>query len=319
MESSIKAAQTAYIKKQALALGFDACGIAKAEKLTADATFLQQWLAEGKQGEMHYMERNFEKRTDPTRLVEGCRSVIVLLMHYYQQKADDTPYFRISKYAQTATDYHTEMKERLAQLEQAIVKQYGEECFNAKQQHRFVDSAPILERRWAERAGLGWIGKNKLLIHPTLGSYVFIGILLTNSVLEYDRPMKERCGNCMRCIEACPTKALVLHRGLDANKCISYQTIEKKGRIDREIRPKLSGYIFGCDICQEVCPWNRKIERKPREIAFETHPFMISKNRKKWEEMTPEDFDQQFEKTALKRTGYEKIKQNIAYVKENQR
>lgn len=313
----MKSEKTTFIKQKAREVGFDACGVAKAERLTDDAQILTQWLEEGKQGEMSYLERNFEKRIDPTQLVAGCKSVVVVLMNYYPSEEQKDTRIKLSKYAQTSYDYHFELKERLGLLEKEIVKQYGENSVNTKQQHRFVDSAPILERRWAERAGLGWIGKNKMLIHPLLGSFVFIGVLLLNIELEYDTPIEERCGKCTRCIDACPTQALLASHSLDARKCISYQTIEKRGEVDSEIRQKLSGYIFGCDICQDVCPWNRKSKKRKAPICFSQHTFFERKDTEKWTTLTQGDFNAIFKKTALERAGYEKIKQNITYVKEN--
>ena len=253
----MKATLTACIKQTALEIGFDAIGVARADFLSEDAAFFKSWLDRGYQAEMAYLERNQDKRLDPRELVEGCKSVIVVLMNYYPTVLQPEGAPLISKYSYSAVDYHTVIKEKLLVLENRICDAFGTECFNYKQQHRFVDSAPVMERSWAERAGLGWIGKNKLLISPMFGSFCFIGILLINKELEYDERIPDRCGSCSRCINACPANALSITEGLNSNSCISYQTIEKKGEISEEIRPALSGYVFGCDICQDVCPWNR--------------------------------------------------------------
>ncbi len=305
---------TEFIKNTAIEIGFDACGIATSELLDEDKAFLAQWLADGFQGEMSYLERNFEKRVDPRAMVEGCKSVIVTLLNYYphERQREDVP--KISKYAYSKVDYHTIIKEKLMQLEARIVERYGEACFNASQQHRFVDSAPVLERRWAQRAGLGWIGKNKMLINPRLGSFCFIGVLMINVELEYDTPMPDRCGNCRRCLDTCPTQALTEKRGLDARRCISYQTIEKKTAVDDTIRPKLNGWFCGCDICNDVCPWN-KTKAKPTLCRdFEPVDGVLTWTSNEWEKMDKPLFKQMFRHSAIQRAGFEKLKQNLVFV-----
>ncbi len=310
---------TEFIKNKALEIGFDACGIAKAELLDEDAAFLKEWLAAGMHGEMSYLERNFERRTDPRVIVEGAQSVIVTLSNFYPEKRQNAEAPQISKYAYSKTDYHTSIKSKLLQLEQAIIEEYGEACFNKEKQHRFVDSAPVLERRWAQRAGLGWIGKNKMLISPTLGSFCFIGVLMINKELEYDSPMPDRCGTCTRCLVACPTGALKAGEGIDARKCISYQTIEKKGDIDEAIRPGLSGWAFGCDICNDVCPWNKTRAKPTANPDFEAVEELFTMDFEAWNKLEQAEFKRMFKHSAVLRAGFNKLKQNIAHLKQKRK
>ncbi|MDD3321612.1 MAG: tRNA epoxyqueuosine(34) reductase QueG [Paludibacter sp.] len=306
-----------FIKNAALSIGFDACGIAKAELLEEDAAYLRQWLNNGKQGEMHYLERNFEKRTDPRLLVPGCKSVVVVLMNYYptEHQIADAP--QISKYAYSSIDYHTVIKEKLHLLEQLIIEAYGSDIVAPEYQHIFVDSAPVLERRWAERAGLGWIGKHTQLISPGLGSYFFIGILMINAETEYDAPMAELCGKCTRCIDACPTKALAA-REMDARRCISYLTIENKKDISKEFIPILSNRMYGCDICADVCPWNKKWATPHNKKEFAVVPGMLQWDTETWEKMTKEQFNAAFKFSAVQRAGYKKFMQNINLLRNQQ-
>jgi len=304
------------IKQFALSLGFDACGIARTEALTEDAMYLQQWLDEGRQGDMHYLERNFEKRTDPRILVPECKSVVVVLMNYFPDHNQSSEAPQIAKYAYPATDYHIVLKNKLSELEQAICNQYGTDCVNTNVQHLFVDSAPILERSWAERAGLGWIGKHTQLIHPGLGSYTFIGILLLNINTEYDTPIIPHCGNCTRCIDACPTHALQ-NGSIDARRCISYLTIESKNQIPVEFQPYLSGNVLGCDICADVCPWNTKWAKPHSNKELSPPLNMLEWNNEIWERLTEEAFNQTFHHSAIKRAGYSKLKQNIEVIAKN--
>jgi len=301
------------IKQLALSLGFDACGIARAEALTEDAGYLRQWLDEGKQGDMHYLERNFEKRTDPCVLVPDCRSVVAVLMNYYpdQKQSPEAP--QIAKYAYPATDYHTVLKKKLAELEEAVCAHYGPDCINRSVQHSFVDSAPILERRWAERSGLGWIGKHTQLIHPGLGSYTFIGILLLNIDLEYDTPLIPHCGTCTRCIDACPTNALD-NGSIDARRCISYLTIESKNVIPDEFQPLLKGNALGCDICADVCPWNAKWAKPHCHTELEPTGQILEWDKVSWQHLTEKEFLQTFQHSSIKRAGYLKLKQNIEVI-----
>jgi len=305
------------IREAALSLGFDACGIAKADELTEDAAFLQSWLEDGMHGEMGYLTRNFEKRTDPRLLVPGCKSIVVVLMNYYPQKKqpDTTP--KIAKYAYSRVDYHTVLKEKLNELEKQICEVYGPESVCANYQHLFVDSAPVLERRWAERAGLGWIGKHKQLIHPDLGSYCFIGILMLNIETDYDYPIRPRCGSCTRCIDACPTKALTDGR-LDARRCISYLTIENKSDIPVEFHNQLSNCALGCDICADVCPWNHKWAKPHSHSELTPVEELFSWDRARWENLSKQSFDQTFRHSAIKRAGYTKLKQTIMTIGNNE-
>lgn len=301
-----------FIKKAALSVGFDACGIARAEELIEDAAFLRQWLSEKNHGEMHYLERNFEKRIDPQLLVPGCKSVVVVLMNYFPAQKQNQTAPRLAKYSWPETDYHFVLKQKLTQLEQEIISVFGTESVSDNAQHIFVDSAPVLERRWAERAGLGWIGKNTQLIHPGLGTFCFIGILMLNMEAEYDTPSLPHCGKCTLCIDRCPTQALEVQK-LDARRCISYQTIEKKGEIDAEIRPKLSGFIIGCDICADVCPWNRKWAKSHQHAELNPLQEILEWEKTQWENFTKEEFDQKFHASAIKRAGFSKLKENIHY------
>ncbi len=305
-----------FIKQSALSVGFDACGIAKAEVLTEDAEFMKKWLSEGNNADMHYLERNFEKRIDPRQLVPGCKSIVVVLFNYFPQKKQNSAAPQIAKYAYSSTDYHLVVKAKLKALEQKISDEYGQDCFNNNVQHSFVDSAPVLERRWAERAGLGWIGKHTQLIHPQLGSYVFIGILMLNVETEYDSPVLPHCGNCTRCIDNCPTQALTAGT-LDPRLCISYHTVESKKEIPDEIKKRLSGFALGCDICADVCPWNKKwaIPNTHHELAPANE--ILDWDTNSWLELDIDKFNVIFKNSAIKRAGYLKLKQNISDATKN--
>jgi epoxyqueuosine reductase len=299
-----------FIKQKALEIGFDACGIAKAEALNDDAAFMKIWLVAGMHADMQYLERNFEKRINPAVLVPETKSVVVVLLNYYPEKNQTADVPRIARYAHSEIDYHTVIKSMLAKLETDIVEKYGADVVNSAFQHCFVDSAPILERRWAQRAGLGWIGKHTQLIAPNIGSYCFIGIMLLNKELAYDNPLPDRCGTCTRCIVACPTNALN-GRSLDARKCISYQTIENKNSVANEIKPKLSGCVLGCDICADVCPWNKKWAKPHRNKLLKPVDEIYTYQKVDWQTLTNEKFNLIFKKSAIKRAGYEKLKENI--------
>lgn len=303
-----------FIKTTALSLGFDACGIARADELTDDAQFLKSWLEKGMHAEMGYLERNFDKRTDPRKLVPGCKSVVVVLMNYFpvQKQNADAP--QIANYAYSEIDYHFILKEKLLELELQISAEFGEDCFADDFQHLFVDSAPVLERRWAERAGLGWIGKHTQLINPLLGSTTFIGVLMLNVETAYDSPIKPRCGNCTRCIDACPTQALK-DGSLDARKCISYLTIENKNEIPTEFHSKLSNCVVGCDICADVCPWNNKKAHYSGSTSLKSHTEWLQWNREDWYGLTEDKFNAVFRKSAIKRAGYSKIIQTLRTLK----
>ena len=297
-------------------LGFDACGVAKAEFLEEDSVFFKQWLADGFHATMSYLERNADKRFDPRVMVEGCKSVVVALMNYYPAENQHTNAPKIAKYAYSKTDYHAVIKEKLLRLEQRVTQQFGDECFNPNRQHLFVDSAPVLERRWGEKAGLGWIGRNKMLINPQFGSYFFLGELFINQELEYDTPLKNRCGTCRKCLDACPTRALTEQNGLNANRCISYQTIENKSDIDVEIQDKLSGWTFGCDICNDVCPWNKSRAKPHGNNGLETMPEIIEWSETDWKSLDKQRFNHVFKYSAIQRAGFEKLKKNIGFIQD---
>jgi len=299
------------IKEKALELGFSACGIAEVRNLDEECDRLRNWLSEEMNGSMAYMANHFEKRLDPGKLEEGAKSIISVLINYFpSQKQTDPAAPIISKYAY-GKDYHLVVKEKLNNLltfiQSAIFPCKG---------RAFVDSAPLLERPWAKAAGLGWIGKNSLLISKELGSYVFIGELIIDLELGYDASFKgDFCGNCTRCIDACPTSAIVAPHVIDARKCISYHTIENKDEVPVPIREKLHNQIFGCDICQDVCPWNKKIKFN-QSLDFMPIEGVLKMSRKDWLELENDTFTNMFRYSALKRAGYEQIRRNISYLKE---
>lgn len=305
-----------FIKQTARELGFDACGIAKATALTEDAEFMQQWLNNGNHGEMQYLARNFEKRTDPRVLVPGCKSIVVVLLNYYPENTQPASAPKIARYAYPEVDYHTVLKAKLKQFEDKIVNQYGAETVNSLHQHSFVDSAPVLERRWAERAGLGWIGKHTQLIAQGIGSYCFIGILMLNVETAYDSPVTNKCGTCTRCIDHCPTKALN-GRSIDARRCISYQTIELKKTIDSEIQNQLSGCALGCDICAETCPWNKKWAKTHNHSELKPVKEIIEWKKEDWQKLESEQFNRIFSQSAIKRAGFQKLSENIRFAIQN--
>lgn len=300
----------AYIKALAVELGFDACGIAPAEPLTQDKEHLDEWLAKGYHAGMDYMQKHADKRHDPAQLVENARSVIVFLYNYFPQSdikwAAD---YHISSYAY-GTDYHDIIREKLNIIIEKLKQEIPEIAIRG-----FVDSAPVLERAWATRAGLGWIGKNSMLISKSKGSYFFIAELITDFELEYDIPMGGNyCGDCSRCMDACPTLAITDLRVVDANLCISYQTIENKGDIDPSLSGKFENRIFGCDICQQVCPWNR-FSTPHHEPAFAPAEELLHLTNQQFESMDNELFNKLFRKSALKRTKFGGLKRNIEFVK----
>lgn len=306
-----------FIKQAAHTVGFDACGIARADALDVDTEFLRTWLEAGNNGEMSYLNRNLEKRTDPRILVPDCKTVVVFAINYYTpvKQAEGTP--KIARYALPVNDYHTVIKTKLRELELLLCEEYGDEIVNQTCQHSFVDSAPVLERRWAERAGLGWIGKNTLLINPHFGSYVFLAELMLNVPVDtYDTPIPNRCGTCRQCMETCPTQAIT-EQGCDARKCISYLTIEKKGDIPDEFSSHLSGFALGCDICIDICPWNKKLAKPHQHPELEENKFIVQATPSQWETLEESVFNEKFHKSALNRAGFHKLKQNIIRVKKN--
>ena len=310
-DESIKELSKA-IQKKALDLGFTGCGFSKAEALPEDARKLKTWLEKGYHARMAYMANHFEKRTDPEQLVEGARTVISLLYNYYTDRAQDDPEAPIlSKYAY-GRDYHFVLKEKMHLLFDFIKSMHPE-----AEGRVFVDSAPVLDRAWAKKAGLGWIGKNSMLISRTAGSFVFIGEIILNLELPYNElPESDFCGSCTRCIEACPTGAILDNRTLDSERCISYQTIENKGEISPELEGKLMGRVFGCDICQDVCPWNRKalVHREP---AFDPDRKLMELSKEDWQNLSRERYKILFNQSPLERAGYQKIKGNMAFLQKN--
>ena len=290
-----------FIQHTARSIGFDACGFARAEELTEDAPFLQSWLKDGMQGDMHYLERNIAKRLDPRILVPGCKTVIVLLLNYFPEKQQELKRHKVAKYAYPAIDYHFTIKDMLRRLENAITQEVGEDCFSSAHQHSFVDSAPVLERRWAQKAGLGWLGKHTQLIAPGFGSYVFIATLMFNKELPtYGTPIADRCGSCTRCIDACPTQALVPGT-LDARRCISYLTIETKQAVPEDLQDKLSGYRVGCDICADVCPWNKKWALPHQHKVLAPSEVIYTWKEEDWDSASAEELRKAFRKSAVKR------------------
>ena len=294
------------IKLKALQLGFSAVGISKADYLDKESKQLKNWLNNGFHGEMQYMENHFEKRTDPRKLVEGAKSVISVLLNYFPEEIQSDNTFKISKYAY-GKDYHYVVKEKLHALLEYIQNEIGEVNGRA-----FVDSAPVMDKVWAAKSGLGWIGKNTNLISKTFGSFVFIGELIIDLELEYDKSIKDYCGTCTKCIDACPTKALTPYQ-LDARKCISYLTIEKKGDLPEEMKGEWSNWIFGCDICQDVCPWNSKL--KPlNEKAFNISEQLQNMIKKDWQNLDKSTFKKVFKISPVERTKIEGLIRNIEFL-----
>lgn len=298
------------IKEEANRLGFSFVGIAKAAFMDEEAKRLEDWLNQGMHGKMGYMENHFDKRVDPTQLVPGAKSVISLLYNYYTPKKQEDPDApKISTYAY-GKDYHHVIKRKLKDLLGFIQENIGE-----VQGRVFVDSAPVLERDWAKRAGNGWVGKNTMLIHPKAGSYFFLAEMILDLELAYDGPIKDYCGTCTRCIDACPTEAIAPEGYfMDGSKCISYFTIELKEAIPDSYKDKFENWMFGCDICQEVCPWNR-FSTPHEEPEFEPHPSLLRMRKQEWEELTEEVFRSVFKKSAVKRTKYSGLMRNISFLK----
>lgn len=300
---------TQWIREEAVRLGFSHIGIARAGFMEEEARRLEAWLHQGLHGQMHYMANHFDKRVDPTKLVPGARSVISLVFNYYTEETQQDPQApKISKYAR-GEDYHFVLKRKLKELLHFINDRIGEVSGRC-----FVDSAPVLERDWARRSGAGWVGKNTLLIHPKMGSYFFLAELILDLDLVYDDPMKDYCGTCRRCIDACPTQAISPEGYLvDGSKCISYLTIELKDKIPSSFQGQMDNWMFGCDVCQEVCPWNR-FSQPHSEPAFNPHPRLLEMDKADWIELTSEVFQELFQRSAVKRTGMEGLRRNIAFL-----
>ena len=300
---------TDLIKTEAKRLGFLSCGVSRAEFLEEEAPRLEKWLNGNMHGEMQYMENHFDKRLDPTKLVEGSKSVISLLLNYYPSKEQHPESYKISKYAY-GTDYHFVIKDKLRALLHFIREEIGE-----VQGRAFVDSAPVLDKAWAAKSGLGWMGKHSNLLTKEVGSFYFIAELIVDLELEYDLPTTDHCGTCTACIDACPTQAIVEPYVVDGSKCISYFTIELKNEIPTAFEGQFDDWMFGCDVCQDVCPWNR-FSKPHREPLFHPHPELLSMTKKDWEEITQEVFQRVFEKSAVKRTKFSGLQRNIAFLKE---
>ena len=294
------------IKKTAKNLGFISCGISKAEFLEEEAPRFEKWLNEQKHGQMAYMENHYDKRLDPRLLVPGAKSVVSLLLNYYtdEHQVEGAP--KISKYAY-GIDYHFVIKEKLKQLYQILQEEIGE--INGRV---FVDSAPVMDKAWAGKSGLGWMGKNTNLINKKVGSFFFIAEMILDLKLDYDTPVTDHCGTCTACIDSCPTEALTPYN-IDASRCISYLTIELKDQIPSEFQNKMDDWSFGCDICQDVCPWNR-FSKPHNEPLFEPRSELLEFTKKDWEELTEATFDTIFKNSAVKRTRYQGLKRNLAFL-----
>ncbi len=297
---------THLIKSIATELGFSFCGVAKAEFLAEEAPKLEEWLKRGYQGKMSYLENHFEKRLDPTKLVPGAKSVVSLVYNYFPKsdRAKDES-FKIAKYAY-GQDYHDVIKDKLKTFMDRIQEEIG-----AVEGRVFVDSAPVHERAWAAKSGLGWIGKNSLLLNKQMGSFFFLAELIIDLELEPDGPIKDYCGTCTACMDACPTDAIPAPYVVDGSKCISYLTIELKEEIPKEFKGKTDDWVFGCDICQDVCPWNR-FSKRHQEPAFEPQGWEKF-SKKDWQDMTEEVFQKVFKKSAVKRTKFSGLKRNVLF------
>ncbi len=284
------------------------CGISKAGFLEQEAPRLEAWLNQNRHGKMQYMENHFDKRLDPTKLVEGSKSVISLLLNYYPSELQREDSYKISKYAY-GTDYHFVIKDKLKELLHCIQETVGDVHGRA-----FVDSAPVLDKAWAAKSGLGWIGKHSNLLSKQAGSFYFIAELIVDLDLDYDTPVTDHCGSCTACIDACPTQAIVEPYKVDGSKCISYFTIELKNEIPSSVSGQFDDWMFGCDVCQDVCPWNR-FSKAHKEPLFDPHPQVVSNSKKDWEEITKEVFSEIFKKSPLKRTKFEGLRRNIEFLK----
>jgi epoxyqueuosine reductase len=300
---------TKKIKDKSAELGFLSCGVSKADFLEQEAPRLEKWLKSNMHGQMQYMENHFDKRLDPRLLVDGAKSVISLLLNYYPEEFQNPESYQISKYAY-GEDYHFVIKDKLKQLLEFIQESIGEVNGRA-----FVDSAPVLDKAWAAKSGLGWIGKNSNLITQKVGSFYFIAELIVDIELEYDTPTTDHCGTCTACIDACPTEAIVEPYVVDGSKCISYFTIELKDNLPQEVKGQFDNWMFGCDICQDVCPWNR-FSKPHQEPLFSPHPDLLSMSKKDWQEITKETFNKVFKNSAVKRTKFDGLKRNIDFLEE---
>jgi epoxyqueuosine reductase len=303
---------TQIIKQEAKRLGFDFCGVSKAGFLEEEAPRLEAWLKANRHGKMEYMENHFDKRLNPTLLVEGAKSVVSLLYNYYPKQTQESNAPKISKYAY-GKDYHDVIKEKLKEFLHTLKDKIGD--INGR---AFVDSAPVLDKAWAKKSGLGWIGKNANLINKNNGSFFFIAELIIDIELEYDGPLQDYCGTCTRCIDACPTEAIVEPFIVDGSKCISYLTIELKDAIPTEFKNKMDNWAFGCDICQDVCPWNR-FSTPHTELNFQNESGLLNLTDDDWYDLTEETFNVIFKHSAVKRTKYKGLKRNLEFIKPAQK
>ncbi|WP_040249927.1 tRNA epoxyqueuosine(34) reductase QueG [Psychroserpens mesophilus] len=303
-----KSKYSQFIKTEAKRLGFLSCGISKAEFLETEAPRLEKWLKNNAHGEMRYMENHFDKRLDPTKLVEGSKSVVSLLLNYFPSEIQSDDSYKLSKYAY-GTDYHFVIKDKLKTLLHSIQDEIG-----AVHGRAFVDSAPVLDKAWAAKSGLGWIGKHSNLLTQQVGSFYFIAELIIDLELEYDYVTTDHCGTCTACIDACPTEAITEPYVVDGSKCISYFTIELKDNIPLEFKGQFDDWMFGCDVCQDVCPWNR-FSKPHREPLFNPHPELLAMTKSDWEEVTKDTFNKVFKNSAVKRTKFEGLQRNIKFLK----
>ncbi|SEL52534.1 epoxyqueuosine reductase [Maribacter orientalis] len=308
MSIDIKSKWTNSIKTEAKRLGFLSCGVSKSDFLEEEAPRLEKWLNNNMHGEMGYMENHFDKRLDPRLLVEGSKSVISLLLNYFPEETQVADTYKISKYAY-GQDYHHIIKSKLKQLQEFITEEIGEVNGRA-----FVDSAPVLDKAWAAKSGLGWIGKNSNLLTQQVGSFYFIAELIVDIELEYDHAVTDHCGTCTACLDACPTQAIVEPYVVDGSKCISYFTIELKNELPIDVKGSFDDWMFGCDVCQDVCPWNR-FSKPHKEPLFNPNPELLSMTKKDWEEITEDVFQKVFKKSAVKRTKFEGLSRNIKFLK----
>jgi len=304
----IKSKWTNSIKAEAKRLGFLSCGISKSDFLEEEAPRLEKWLKNNMHGEMGYMANHFDKRLDPRLLVEGSKSVISLLLNYFPDETQVADSYKISKYAY-GQDYHHIIKSKLKQLQEFITEEIGEVNGRA-----FVDSAPVLDKAWAAKSGLGWIGKNSNLLTQQVGSFYFIAELIVDIELEYDHKVTDHCGTCTACLDACPTQAIVEPYVVDGSKCISYFTIELKNELPIDVKGSFDDWMFGCDVCQDVCPWNR-FSKPHKEPLFNPNPELLSMTKKDWEEITEDVFQKVFKKSAVKRTKFSGLTRNIEFLK----
>lgn len=296
------------IKSEAKRLGFLSCGISKAGFLEEEAPRLENWLNQNHHGQMAYMENHFDKRLNPTLLVDGAKSVVSLLLNYYPSESQNPDSYKISKYAY-GQDYHFVIKEKLSELLHFIQSEIGEVSGRA-----FVDSAPVLDKAWAAKSGLGWMGKNSNLLTRQVGSFYFIAELILDLELGYDHAVTDHCGSCTACLDACPTQAIVAPYVVDGSKCISYFTIELKDNIPDAMKGQFDDWAFGCDVCQDVCPWNR-FSKPHNEPLFSPNEQLLSFSKKDWEEITEETFKKVFKNSAVKRAKFEGLKRNIDFLK----